>query len=88
MKTKGRRIIEENFDVEIDTGSVLRSIYDKSIPQGLDYIGSDGYWYKQDGFDYHKREELYSKDRQATQEELEFQKAYKIMYQFAKDNKL
>jgi hypothetical protein len=88
MKTKGKRTIEETINVEVDAGSFLRDIYERSIPSGLDHLGSDGYWYKQDGFDYHKREDLYAKARKATSEELEFQKAYHIMYQFAKDNKL
>lgn len=88
MRTKGRRVIEETINVEVDVGSFLYDIYERSIPSGLDHLGSDGYWYKKDGFDYHKREDLYEKAREATPEELEFQKAYKIMYQFAKENKL
>ena len=88
MKTKGRRTIEESVDVEIDAGSFLYSIYERSIPKGLDHLSSDGYWYKQDGFDYHKREDLYAKDRKATPKEIEFQKAYRLLYQFVKDNNL
>ncbi len=88
MKTKGRRIIEETIDVEVDTVSFLRDIYDRWIPPGLDHIGSDGYWYEKCEFDYHKLEDLYARVREATPEELEFQKAYKIMYQFTKENKL
>lgn len=86
MKTEGRRTIIEKVDVDVDAGSFLGSIYDRSIPIGFSFLGSDGFWYRQDGFDYHKREDLYEKDRQATPDELEFQKAYKIMYQFVKDN--
>jgi hypothetical protein len=88
MKTKGRRTIVENVDVDIDAEGFLSSIYNKSIPKTFNYIGSDGHWYRQNGFDYHKREELYTKERLATPEEIEFQKAYRIMLNFVKDHDL
>jgi hypothetical protein len=88
MRAKGKRIVEETIEVEVDAGSFLRDIYERSIPKGLDHLGSDGYWYKQDGFDYHKREDLYEKVRLATQEEMEFQRAYQTLHKFAKENKL
>lgn len=88
MKTKGRRTIVENVDVDVDAESFLSSIYNKSIPKTFDYIGSDGHWYRQDGFDYHKREELYTKERLATPEEIEMRNAFKTFSKFVKDNKL
>ncbi len=88
MKTKGRRTVIENVDVDVDASAVLDTIYAESIPIGFDYLGSDGYWYKPDGFNYHTREDLYKKDRQATPEEIEFQKAYRIMLNFVKEHDL
>lgn len=88
MKTKGRRTIVEQVDVDIDAVAFLEKIYHESIPNGLSYLGSDGYWYKEDGFDYHRREDLYAKAREATPEELEFQKAYRVMLKFVEENKL
>lgn len=88
MKTKGRRTIVEHVDVDVDASAVLGKIYSESIPIGFSYISSDGYWYKEDGFDYHKREDLYTKAREATPEELELQKAYRIMLNFVKEHDL
>lgn len=88
MKTKGRRVIEERIEVEIDAEDILENIYVKWVPTGLDHVGSDGYWYKKDGFDYHKREDLYAKAREATPEELEFVKSYRLLCRFVKENKL
>ena len=88
MKTKGRRTIIESLDVEVDAVAVLDTIYAESIPIGFDFLGSDGHWYKPDGFNYHNREDLYEKDRQATPEELEFKKAYRLMRNFVKDHNL
>lgn len=88
MKTKGRRTIEESFDVDVDAREFLRTIYERSIPKGLSYLSSDGYWYREYAFDYHKREELYEKAREATPEEIEFLKAYRMMHEFVKKNNL
>ncbi len=88
MKTEGKRTIIEHLDVDVDAATVLDKIYSESIPIGFDYLGSDGYWYKPDGFNYHNREDLYEKDRQATPEELEFKKAYRIMRDFVKEHNL
>lgn len=88
MKTKGKRTIVDNVDVEIDACEFLGKIYDAWLPVGYSHLGSDGYWYKTDGFDYHKREDLYVKDRKATNEELEFDKAYLIMRNFVKEHDL
>lgn len=88
MKTKGRRTIIEELDVDIDASTFLGKLYDEWLPIGFDHLGSDGYWYKTDGFDYHKREDLYVKGRKATDEELEFDKAYVIMRKFVKEHDL
>lgn len=88
MKTEGHRTIIEKVDVDVDAAAFLKKIYSESIPIGFSFIGSDGYWYKQDGFDYHKREDLYEKVREATPDELEFQKSYNILLKFVKDNDL
>lgn len=88
MRTKGRRITEETINVDVDVGEILGNIYDKWVPKGLDHVGSDGHWYKKDGFDYHKREDLYARDREATPEELEFVKAYRLLCRFVKENDL
>ena len=88
MKTKGRRTIVENLDVEVDVLSFLEKIYDESIPRGLKYLNDNGYWYKVDGYDYHKNEDLYEKDREATQEEIELKKAYYTLRKFVKENGL
>ena len=72
-----RRTVSETIDnVDVDVSSVLYNIYKSSIPVGLDYLAKDGYWYKQLGYDYHKREEIYTKDRAATDTEKQLKLAY------------
>lgn len=78
MRVKAKKQSIEYFDVEIDPLVVLEKIYNNTIPKGLSHI-DDNYWYKEIGFDYHKREELYQKDRLATEEELELLKAYRTL---------
>lgn len=88
MIVKGKRTVVDTVDVEVNAREVISKIYSMSVPRGLEYIGDDGFWYKQTGFDYHKREELYDKDRQATEWELEMQKAYRTFVNFMREQNL
>lgn len=88
MIVKGRRTVVDQVDVEVNVREVLSKLYDMASPAGLDYIGDDGFWYKQTGFDYHKREELYGKDRAATEQELEMQRAYRTFTNFIREKGL
>lgn len=88
MRTKGKKTTIEEVDVEVNAAHFLEKIYAASIPTGLEYLSKDGHWYKSDGYDYHKREDLYTKDRQATIGEIELQKAYHTLREFVRENKL
>ena len=88
MMVDGRKTTIENVTVKIDPVDVLRKIYRDSIPSRVEFIGPDGHWYKSDGFDYHKREDLYVKDRVATKEELAMKAAYDTLVKYVKDNGL
>lgn len=60
---------------------ILSNIWKECLPERpakADHI-SDGYWYIIDFFDYHKREDVYAKDRQATKEEIEIVDAIKLL---------
>lgn len=78
MLVKGKRTVVDYINVEIDPRDVIASIYDQERPAGLSHLSEDGYWYKVCGHDYHKNDELYEKDRPATPQELELQKAYRV----------
>lgn len=80
MKVKGKRTSVEYHDVEIDPETVLDLIYKQALPDGMDHIRiNTGHWYRESGFDYHKREELYTKCHPASKEELEFFKALELV---------
>jgi hypothetical protein len=86
MIVKGKKVIVEYPEVEINPITVLSEMERDFIPKGLAYLNiSDGFWYKETGFDYHKLEELYSKDRKATEEELELHKAFQLVYSKTKE---
>jgi hypothetical protein len=86
---RGKRTTVDHVDVEIDTDQVLQKIYAHFIPQGMNFINEDdGFWYKVDGHDYHRNEELYEKARQATEEELEFHKANRLIRKFVLEHTL
>lgn len=82
MIVQGRhRVVEvKTLDVEIDPYNVLHDIYWKatSKPQHAECI-KDGFWYVHDYFDYHKREDVSKKDREATEEEIKLFEAYKTL---------
>lgn len=86
MRVNGKKITTENIQVEINASEVLSNLYKSTIPSELSFIGTDGFWYVSDGYDYHKREDLYEKVRHATTEELELQKAYKLFLSIAEGN--
>lgn len=67
MIVKGRRTVVDYINVEVDAREVLMSIYERSLPSGLSHLSDDGFWYKVCSRDYHKNEELYEKDRAATE---------------------
>jgi hypothetical protein len=77
VQVNGTRTTHETITVDIDPKEFLTKIYHRSIPLGLDHINmSDKHWYKVDGHDYHKNEELYAKDRPATELELVEKESY------------
>lgn len=88
MKINSKRTLVDYIDVEIDPRTVLEKIYVHSKPSGLHHLSSDGYWYGISGHDYHKNEELYDKVRLATEEEIEFRKAYLLLRKYVSDNGL
>lgn len=81
ISVSGKKTIVETHNVEVNPLDVLMGIYKKAMPTSLHYIGKDGHWYKQDFYDHHKCEQVYKQDRLATQEEIEFNNAYKIIFQ-------
>lgn len=77
MQMNGTRTTRETITIDIDPREFLTKIYQRSIPSGLDHINTrDGHWYRVDGHDYHKNEELYEKDRAATEVELAEKESY------------
>ena len=86
MKVTGTRTVVENLKVDVKLSEIFSEIYDKFVPNGLSHLTVENgkwFWYKEDGFDYHKREDLYKRVREATPEEVEFIKAYSIIKNFA-----
>lgn len=88
MIIKGKRTTIDHVDVEVNASAFIEQIYVKSIPIGMSYIGSDGHWYVTDGFDYHKREDLYAKSRAATDDELKLRESYLTLRKFIEDHKI
>jgi hypothetical protein len=88
MRIKGKRTVVDHVDVEIDAKEFLMLIYQKSLPRGLSHLSDDGYWYRVCGKDYHRNEELYEKDRPATEQEIELKKAYRILREHLSETKL
>ncbi len=89
MRMSVRRTVSETIDnVDVDVSSVLYNIYESSIPVGLDYLAKDGYWYKQKGYDYHKREETYTKDRAASDAEIQLKVAYDTLVAYVNAERL
>jgi hypothetical protein len=82
MIVKGKKTYVEHLDVIIDPLDVISKIEDISVPKGLAYLGDDGFWYKKYGFDYHRREDLYEKDRLATEEEILLQQSFNVVRNF------
>jgi len=83
MIVKGKRTEVSHVDVEIDMVQLLKKMHGDSYPAGAEYL-SDGFWYKEDGFDYHKREDLYCKMREATPEEIELHNAFATVIKYVK----
>lgn len=86
MIVKGKRTEVSHVDVEINIYDILVNIRDKSTPSGAEYL-SEGKWYKEDYFDYHKRETSYCVMREATEEELELYNAFMLVLKHVRDLK-
>lgn len=84
MQVQGKRTFTENVTVDVNPSAVLQKVYEKSIPHPYSYLSLDGFWYKESGFDYHKREELYDKGRPATEEEITLDAAFRLVMDFTK----
>jgi hypothetical protein len=87
MKVKGKRTTVENVDVEVDILNVLGQIYSAWLPKGMDHV-SKGNWYREDGFNYHTRDECYAQDRPVTEEEQKFIDSYRTIIEFVKNKGL
>lgn len=88
MNIEGRKTTVERIDVEIDPLDFLKRLQSKIIPPELSYIGKDGHWYREDGYDYHKGLLDYEQDRLATQEEIKLDLAFRVLLEYIKDKKL
>lgn len=86
MIVKGKRTEVSHVDVEIDISDIISKIRDRCIPSGAEYL-SEGKWYKEDFFDYHKRESVYCVMREATEEELELYNAFSVVLKHVRDLK-
>ena len=68
-------------DVEVSKEEIFQKIWEGCLlerPAKARFI-RDGYWYVEYFFDYHKREEVDTKDRQATKEEIDIDNAIKLL---------
>jgi len=83
MIVKGKKTEVRHFDVEIDVVDILMKMLKNSNPIGAEYL-RDGVWYKEDGFDFHKREELYCEMREATPQEIEIHNAFTTIINYTK----
>ena len=83
MIVKGQHKEVKDTDVAIEV-SPRQALYDiywtllKDKPNKASYI-RDGYWYVEDYFDYHKREDVEKKDRAITHEEQKIYEAYSTL---------
>lgn len=83
MNIKGvnKQVILTNVEIEVDPKEVLCKIHwqaQKHKPAKASHI-ANGKWYVENGFDYHKREELTKEDRPLTSEELEIFEAFEVL---------
>jgi hypothetical protein len=88
MIVKGKKTYVEHLDVIVDPFDVLTKIEERTVPESLSFLSDDGFWYKKSGFDYHRREDLFEKDRKATDEEILLQKSLRLVKLFVRENKL
>lgn len=88
MIVKGTKTVVDYVDVNVDPIEILRKLQMKATPIGLSHIGTDGHWYRIDGYDSHKREDFYEKDRPATEEEIKLDLALDTLISYCKDKKL
>ena len=81
VKGQHKEVSYTDVAIEVNTRQVLYDIYWsllKDKPNKASYI-RDGYWYVEDYFDYHKRENVQEKDRVITQEEQKIYEAYSTL---------
>ena len=81
VKGQHKELKYTNVAIEISPKQVLYDIYWsllKDKPNKASYI-RDGYWYVEDYFDYHKRENVEKKDRAITHEEQKIYEAYSTL---------
>ena len=70
-----------NVEIEVEPKELLHKIHwqaQKHKPAKASHI-ANGKWYVENGFDYHKREELTKEDRPLTSEELEIFEAFEVL---------
>ena len=81
VKGQHKEVNYTDVAIEVSPRQVLYDIYWsllKDKPNKASYI-RDGYWYVEDYFDYHKRENVEKKDRAITHEEQKIYKAYSTL---------
>ena len=81
IRGQHREVNYTDVTIEVNPRQVLYDIYWsllKDKPDKASYI-RDGYWYVEDYFDYHKREDVEKKDRAITDEEQKIYDAYNIL---------
>lgn len=86
VSVKGTRVIREEMSVDVDPSSFLNKLLEnwmKGINPKFEF-GSKGMWYVSDGFDYHKREDLYREDRKMTDEEKHIHEAFVCLFELVK----
>ena len=81
VKGQYKELKYTNVAIKISPKQVLYDIYWsllKDKPNKASYI-RDGYWYVEDYFDYHKRENVEEKDRAVTDAEQKIYEAYSTL---------
>lgn len=81
IRGRHKEVTHTNVAIEADPKQILYDIFWsllKDKPDKASYI-YDGYWYVDDYFDYHKREDVEKKDRAITHEEQQIYDAYNTL---------
>lgn len=86
IKGVNKKTVLSDVEIEVEPKELLHRIHwqaQKDKPAKASYIANEK-WYVEDGFNYHKREELTREDRPLTDEELEIFEAFKVLLEAIK----